>query len=141
MAVTLINSTGYTLGIGGYTGGPPGTFAAIDEVGIKAASFNVRVEPEFRVPRMGLQNAIEGWAVGPNQVTVSIEGDVNGGSALAGVMIATAIVAFTPSNSITYFGGAQSGVLFMTDAEVRMERGSWKTVSINFQSNSGVTAA
>lgn len=126
MAVTLLNSTGYVWGI------------ASDEVGIKAATFNVRVEPEFRAPRMGLQNAIEGWAVGPNQITVSIEGDINN---TTGVMAATAIVAFTPANSITYFGGAQSGVLFMTDAEVRNERGSWKTVSINFQSNSGVTAA
>lgn len=126
MAVTLLNSSGYVFGI------------ASNETAIKAASFNVRVEPEFRVPRTGLQNAIEGWAIGPNQITVSIEGEINNTN---GVMAATSIVAFTTTNSIDYFGGAQSGVLFMTDAEVRNERGSWKSVSINFQSNSGVTAA
>lgn len=126
MAVTLLNSSTYVWGI------------ASDETGIKAATFNVRVEPEFREPRRGLQNAIEGWAIGPNQITVSIEGEINN---TTGVMAATSIVAFTATNSITYFGGAQSGVLFMTDAEVRNERGSWKSVSINFQSNSGVTAA
>lgn len=127
MAVTLLNSSGYVFGI------------ASNETAIKAATFNVRVEPEFRVPRQGLQNAIEGWAIGPNQITVSIEGEINNTN---GIMGATSIVAFTTlSNSIDYFGGAQSGVLFMTDAEVRNERGSWKSVSINFQSNSGVTAA
>lgn len=121
-----MNSSSYVFGI------------ASDETGIKAASFNVRVEPEFRVPRQGLQNAIEGWAIGPNQITVSIEGEINN---TTGVMAATSIVAFTSTNSVNYFGGAQSGVLFMTDAEVRNERGSWKSVSINFQSNSGVTSA
>jgi hypothetical protein len=135
MAVTLLNTSGYTWGIGTVSGS---TVTPVDEVGIKAASFRVRVEPEFRAPRQGLQNAIEGWAIGPNQITCSIEGEINN---TTGVMAATAIVAFTPANSITYFGGAQSGVLFMTDAEVTMERGSWKSVSINFQSNSGVPAA
>lgn len=126
MAVTLLASSGYVFGI------------ASDETGIKAATFRIRVEPEFREPRRGLQNAIEGWAIGPNQISVSIEGEIN---AATGIMAATSIVAFTTTNSINYFGGAQSGVLFMTDAEVVNERGSWKTVSINFQSNSGVTSA
>lgn len=127
MAVTLLNSSSYVFGI------------ASDETGIKAASFNVRVEPEFRVPRQGLQNAIEGWAIGPNQVTVSMEGEVNN---TTGVMAATAIAAFTPGNStFAFWGQSNLGTLFLTDAELRNERGSWKSASINFQSNAGVTSA
>lgn len=131
MAVTLLNSSAYIYGV------------VANETGTSTASFRVRVEPEFRVPRVGLQGAIEGWAIGPNQMTVSIEGEVNAPSGtLSGVMTATTIVAFTATNSIaSYWGGAQSGVLFLTDGEVTNERGSWKSFTANFQSNSGVTAA
>lgn len=123
MAVTLLNSSGYVWGI------------PSDEVGIKAASFVIRAEPEFREPRLGLQNAIEGWAIGPMQRILSITGEINN---TTGVMAATSVVAFVPVNTDDYFG-ATTGGYYLTDGEVTLGRGEWKNVSANFQCNEGVT--
>lgn len=126
MAVTLLNSSGYNWGI------------LSNETGIKAATFTIRCEPEFREPRMGLQNAIEGWAIGPMQRSVTIAGEISSFSSPAGVAAITAIVAFVPTNSVNYFG-ATTGGLYLISGEITNERAGWSSVSVELQSNEGVT--
>lgn len=123
MAVTLLNSSGYTWGI------------PSNEVGLKAGTFTQDHEPEFREPRLGLQNAIEGWAIGPVQRTVTITGEVNN---TTGVIASTPYVAFVPVNTQTFFGGGTGG-FYLTNASINIDRGAWLSTTATYQSNEGVT--
>lgn len=123
MSVTLKNSSGYSFGV------------ATDETGIKVATFTRRYAPEFKEPRHGLQNLIEGWAIGDIQADITIEGEIN---ATTGVMAIVATTAFAPSGDVTEFGFSTGG-FYMNSAEVREERGGWKSVTVELQANAGVT--
>lgn len=125
MAVTLKNSSGYKFGV------------ETDETGIKVARFNRRYEPEFKEFRHGLQNLIEGAAIGDLQCTITIEGEINN---TTGVMAITATAYFTPAGDVTEFGYSSTAAFLLNSAEVTEGRGEWKTVMVELQGNAGLTA-
>jgi len=125
MAVTLVNLTGFSSGV------------AADETGINIKSFKSSVEPEFKTFVEAKDGTKRGFAVAPMKLTVSIDGEITGST---GVMAATAAAAFTPSNSVAYFGAPTTG-LYLDKADVTEERdnGQFKSVSAEFSAYAGIS--
>lgn len=128
MAVTLINLTAST---------SAGWGVAADETGINIREFKSTIEPEFIEILPGKNNLARGKAVGDMKLTVNISGEV---LLATGIMAATAIVAFSPTNSTAYFGAPQTD-LYLTRAEVTQSRDGWKDVSIDMEAYAGIDAA
>ncbi len=128
MAVTLINLTAMTEG---------GWGVEADETGINVREFKVTVEPEFIEHLPGKNNEIRGSAIAAMKSTVDISGEVLGST---GVMAASAIVAFDPTNSTAWFGAPTTGYL-LTRGEVTMSRDGWTDVSTSFENFAGRTVS
>lgn len=124
MSVTLKASSGYSFGI------------AADETGVKLARRTCRYEPEFKVPRHGLQDEVEGMAIAPLKCMETIEGDINGST---GVMAMTATAYATPAGDVTEFGFSTTAAFLLNSAEVTEERGAWKSVTVEREAYAGLT--
>lgn len=124
MATTLINLTASTAA---------GWGVAAEETGVNIREFKCTVEPEFIEHLPGKQNEVRASAIGPMKLTVNISGEV---LLATGVMAATAITKFTPTNSVAVFG-APTTALLLTRGEVTMTRDGWKDVSADFEAYAG----
>jgi hypothetical protein len=125
MAVTLINLTGAAWGI------------ASDETGVNIREFKCTVEPEFIEHLPGKTNEVRGSAIAAMKLTVDISGEYMGAT---GVLAATSIVAFVPTNSTAYWGAPTTGLL-LTRGELTLARDGWKDVVTSFESFAGRTTA
>lgn len=122
MPLTLINLTGFIRGV------------VSDEVGVNIREVRRTIEPEFIEVLGDKQNLARGKAVAPMKLTASISGEISGAT---GIMAATAATAFTPANSMAFFGAPTTG-LYLTRAEVSNERASWHDLSADFEAYAGI---
>lgn len=106
-----------------------------DELGINASKLTLVVEPEVNEWLPGINSMARGKAVGDPMGKLTIEGEFN--TTLAGVMLATFIVAFVPVNGMTYFGRSAGG-FYLDSATVTREREGWHSVSAEFSSRFNV---
>ena len=120
--MTLINLDGFQRGV------------AEDEDGINCREIKTTVEPEYLEFLGDLVNEARGAAVGAMKLAVSISGEVSGAS---GLMAASAVAAFTPANSIAYFGAPATG-LYLEKGEVTESRDGWKDVTCDFWARAGI---
>lgn len=122
-SLTLVNLTGFQRGI------------LTDEVGINIREHKTTVQPELKEFLKDKQNLNRGFATGPMQKEVNIQGEVSGAT---GLMAATATTAFAEANSSAYFGAPTTG-LYLDKAEVTESRDGWKDVTADFSAFAGIT--
>jgi len=124
MALTLINLTGFHPGV------------TSDETGINVKSFKRKIEPEFNNVVPAKDGTARGRVVAPMKLQVTIDGEVSGST---GVMAATAVAAFTPANSVAFFGAPTTG-LYLLNASVddSRENGALQEMSAEFEALAGI---
>jgi hypothetical protein len=121
--LTLVNLSGFQYGV------------ASAETGINISSFRARVAPEFKTFALNKDGEKRGFAVGAPELTVTIEGEVSGGT---GVMAAVVATATTIANSTSYFGAPSTGK-YLNSGEVTETRDGFKSVSLEFSANNGIS--
>ena len=95
--------------------------------------FKCTVEPEFIEHLPNKTNEVRASAIAPMKLTLDISGEV---LTATGVMAATAIAKFTPTNSTAVFG-APTTALLLTRGEVTQARDGWKDMSASFEAYAG----
>lgn len=114
--VTIIGGTGFQWGV------------SMDETGINIESFKSSVKPQFTETLPNKSNITRAVAYGPLELTVTLSGEINGGTTgttYSGVMAAVIGTAFVPVNTTVYFNGPATG-LYFEGGEITEMRNGWK---------------
>jgi hypothetical protein len=122
MAVTLVSLSGFVWGI------------PSDETGINCSKFSVTVEPEINEWVPAINGEARGKVVGDPMGKLSIDGEYTGSG---GVLAATFVAAFVPTNTTAFFGRSQGG-FYLDSGTADRERGSLVKVSTQFSSRFNV---
>ena len=117
MAATLVNLTGYQVGI------------QADETGINIESFEVTYKPEAKEYQKDRLGQKIGFSVLPTEAEISVEGQVN--SAL-GLMAATFTTAVTLANVTNAFGPTTGGI-YLDSVSLKQSREPGKMLSASFK--------
>jgi len=110
------------------------SFVATGEGGMNTETFKLAIKPEIDVYLEGIDGQAICNAIGDPMADLEIVGEYK---AATGVVASTFISAFTPNNSVTYFGRTQGG-FYLKEGAIELGRSSWKKVSTKFSSRFGI---
>ncbi len=105
-------------------------FNGVGEAGINADTFRLTVTPEIDDYLAGIDGMAICNAVGDPQGELEITGEFK---ANTGVVSASFVTAFSPSNSTNNFGRSQGG-FYLKSGEKSIGRTEWLKITTRFQS-------
>lgn len=121
--MTIVNLTGGTRGV------------SENETGINIESFKCTVQPEWKDYLANNLGESRAFAVASMELQVAVEGEVIGDT---GLMAVTATSAWTPANTVAYFGAPTTG-LYLDKAEVTAKRDGWLSMTADFTARAGIS--
>ena len=121
---TLVGLSGYQYGIENA------------ENSVEVKSFVVTVAPQFKTYALSRTNENKGFALGPQRLTISLNGDVS--ATTNGWWSWTFSTAITLANDITYFGTGGTGGVYLDSATITQTSDAFKTMSAELSLDVGI---